>query len=506
MSNTLSANLKPKEQKVYEQAKQHISQNDAASARSCLVSYSKKNKLSLPTLHLLCLSYALSNQFKKSLDIALKLDKKKPNTIEFLKLIGSSYHGLTKYPEAIKYFKKAITINSSDITALSNLASALKEDNQLEEAEKYFMHSLSLNSNQPDALTNLGLLLQLQSKYSEAIQLHKKALQISPNNVNVLHNLAFALKVKGDKEESITYYNQLLTFMPGHARAACDSSQIYSELKQFEKAIEVLKSAYDITPTDEHVLSNMGIVYKMLNQNDKAEEFFLKAIEKNPENETPQYFLSILKGDNSFGSSPDGYVQELFDGYAETFDEQLISQLKYKTPELIGNQIAKHIDPSQKYNILDLGCGTGLAGIYVKDIAKSMTGVDLSENMLNKAKERNIYTELVTSGIEQYFESSDATPDIIISADVFVYIGDLANIFSAASKAMNEGGYFVFSTEDTKDAGQFLLKDSGRFAHNEQYIRTLAQTCNFTFIENLETVIRYDANKPIHGQVYLLKR
>jgi len=173
---------------------------------------------------------------------------------------------------------------------------------------------------------------------------------------------------------------------------------------------------------------------------------------------------------------------------------------------LIGDMVKKYSDPLQKYKILDLGCGTGLAGIYLDDISVHMVGIDLSSKMLKKAEERNIYNELVVSGIEQYFETHDFQPDIVVSADVFVYIGDISNIFEYVSQSIQPGGFFVFSTEDTKDVDNFLLKDSGRFAHNENYIRMLAKNNEFSLLENQKTILRYEANEPIHGQVYLLKK
>ena len=239
---------------------------------------------------------------------------------------------------------------------------------------------------------------------------------------------------------------------------------------------------------------------------DLAEASFNHVININPDNQTAKYYLAIMKGDNSISRSPDNYVQELFDGYAETFDDQLIEKLQYKTPLLIGDMLKKHIDTSRKYQILDLGCGTGLAGIQLSDLSSHMVGVDLSEKMLKKAEARNIYNELIASGIEQYFETHNFQPDIVVSADVFVYIGDISSIFNSVSKSIQDNGIFVFSTEDTKDTEQFLLKDSGRFAHNENYIRSLADSNNLKLIDQQKTIIRYDADIPIHGQVYLLKK
>ena len=498
--------IKPKEQKVLQQAQQLLSQNNAQAAKDTLLKYTAKNKASLPTRYLLALSHAILGELQQALPLAEPLVKTEANNIEYLKLLGGIYHGLQNYDSAISIFKRALKINERDFQTLSNLASSLKEAHQLDEAEDYFKQSLSIQPGQPDALTNYGLLLQTNANLDEAIKLHKKALQLTPEHPNALYNLAYALNEKGEHSSSLQIYNQVIKNNPYHVRALCDIAHVYGKLKQADQALPFLQRAVQISPDDEHVHLNFGITHKMMDKLELAEESFNQVLRINPENQTAQYYLAIMKGDNSISSSPDDYVQELFDGYAETFDEQLIDKLQYKTPVLIGEMVKKHIDEQKKYRILDLGCGTGLAGVYLSDISEHMVGIDLSPKMLKKAEQRNIYDELIASGIEQYFEAHDYQPDIVVSADVFVYIGDISSIFGSVSKSLQENGIFVFSTEDTQDTEQFMLRDSGRFAHNENYIRLLARDNGFEFIDNQKTIIRYEADEPIHGQVYLLRK
>ena len=498
--------IKPKEQKALQQAQAFISQNDAASAKEVLLKYARKNKASHNTRYLLGLSHAILGEMNEALIPASLLVKEQPKNIEYLKLLGGVLHGLQQYTQAVDTFKRALNINPQDVQTLSNIASSLKEQHLHDEAEKYFKQSLALNPNQPDALTNYGLLLQANAKLDDAISLHNKALQLAPDHGVALYNLAYALNEKGEHQSSLQVYGKVIDSMPYHVRALSDIAHVYGKLKQPELALPFLQRALEVSPEDEHVHLNLGISHRMMENLELAETSFENVIRINPNNNTAKYYLAIMRGDSSMASSPDEYVQELFDGYAETFDEQLIGQLKYKTPELIGKMVNKHIDSSKKYDILDLGCGTGLAGVYLKDISAHMVGIDLSSKMLKKAEERNLYDELITSGIEQYFEAYDFKPGIIVSADVFVYIGDISSIFKSAASSIQPEGVFVFSTEDTQETETFMLKDSGRFAHNEKYIHTLADENGFNVVDTEKTIIRYEADEPIHGQVYLLKK
>lgn len=502
----MATNIKPKEQKALQQAQALISENNASAAKDILLAYIKRNKPGQYTTYYLNLSRAVLGESEAALSPVRKLAKKYPDNIEYLKLLGGIQHSLKQYNEAISSFQSALKINGNDFQTLSNIASSLKETKQLEEAESYFKKSLSLQPDQPDALTNYGLLLQLNAKTDEAILLHQKALQLIPEHHIAMYNLAYALNEKRQYETSLQVYLKLLELMPNHVRALCNTANVLSQLKQYEQAITYLQSASHIAPNDKDVHLSFGHIYRMTKNNDMATASYKEAQRIDPSNEMAEYFIAILTGNNSISSSPENYVQELFDDYADSFDEHLIGKLQYKTPELIGNMVTKHTDPTKKYKILDLGCGTGLAGIYLENISEHMVGVDLSEKMIKKAELRNIYDVLTVSGITQYFAAHDFHPDIVISADVFVYIGDIADVFHDVSATLEDNGLFVFSTEDTQDTETFLLKKSGRFGHNEKYIRALAEDNGFNVADNEKTIIRYEAGEAIHGQVYLLQK
>lgn len=502
----MAKQIKPKEQQVLQNAQHLLSQNNAAEAKNVLLKFTNKNKPNHQTVYMLTLCRAVLGETQEAQGTAEKLVKAHPNNIEYLKLLGSIYHELHLYDNAITTFTSALNINNKDFQTLSNMASSLKEINNLDDAEKYYKRSLAIQPNQPDTLTNYGLLLQNNAQLSKAIEHHNKSLQLSPNNPHALYNLAHVLSETGDKPSALSVYNKVINLIPNHVRALCDAAHLHLLNKNYDDAISCLERAIAAAPDDEDTHIAFANLHRIMKNFDLAKASFDEVFRINPNHEIAKYYLATFNNDSDVTSSPEEYVKELFDTYAETFDDQLIGKLKYKTPVLIGEMVHKHLDTDKKHNILDLGCGTGLAGVYLKDISENMVGVDLSPKMLKKAKERNLYNELVASGIEQYYETHDFKPSIVVSADVFVYIGDISAIFTHTSNAMQKDGLFVFSTEDTDTTNEFLLRDSGRFAHNEKYIQSLANANQFTLIDKEKTILRYDNDEPIYGQVYLLKK
>ena len=139
-------------------------------------------------------------------------------------------------------------------------------------------------------------------------------------------------------------------------------------------------------------------------------------------------------------------------------------------------------------NAVDLGCGTGLSGLEFLKITVRLSGVDLSPLMVDKARQKNIYDELHVLDIRKFLMETRELYDLFIAIDVFVYLGDLRDIFHAVRKRALSGAIFLFSTESCED-GRYSLQETGSYAHNRHYIGALAKGNNFELVRCEETRI-----------------
>ncbi len=176
------------------------------------------------------------------------------------------------------------------------------------------------------------------------------------------------------------------------------------------------------------------------------------------------------------GRAPDDYIRSVFDRSAADFDRHLVGDLEYRTPQKMAQFLAPWLAGREgKLRIEDLGCGTGLSGVVLKPYAARMAGVDLSGQMLARARERNLYDALHEAEIAAYLDAKPAGGcDLAAAMDVFVYVGDLEAVFRAVARALAPGGMFAFSVERLEDDGAFRLARSGRYAHSAAYLRALA--------------------------------
>jgi predicted TPR repeat methyltransferase len=228
-----------------------------------------------------------------------------------------------------------------------------------------------------------------------------------------------------------------------------------------------------------------------------------KALAIKPDYAVPQHMLNSLIGYTST-EPPKEYVKNLFDDFAERFDDSLVKKLDYKLPFLMKELILK-LDPTRNKfkKVIDLGCGTGLSGKGLRDISENLTGIDLSENMVAKARELEVYDHLIVGDIVDTLNSSTEKYDLFIALDVLIYIGDVKSIFNTVRDCCHKNSFFIFSVE-TQAEDEYSLLKSARYSHSDEYILKTASD-GFKLIESQEVSLRKEKDGWIAGKIFILQ-
>ena len=165
--------------------------------------------------------------------------------------------------------------------------------------------------------------------------------------------------------------------------------------------------------------------------------------------------------------------------------------------------------------MVDIGCGTGLCGPLIRNISVELLGVDISDQMIALAKLRNSYDQLVLNDITSYLESClDNSIDALIASDVFIYIGDLEQVFSLSSKVISPGGYLVFTLEELTNRvslnlnsnRDYFLLSCGRFGHSRGYIDRLAARHGFVIEKCSNDILRTQGDLPVKSLTVVLSK
>jgi predicted TPR repeat methyltransferase len=231
---------------------------------------------------------------------------------------------------------------------------------------------------------------------------------------------------------------------------------------------------------------------------------FGRVLQLDSKNISARHMLAALEGKTT-ATAPHDYVVGLFDGCAGYFDRHLVDELGYKVPKDLHRAVVQIVGPDQQeVDVMDLGCGTGLCGPLFRNMARTMVGVDLSPGMLAMASRRNLYDRLVTGDITEELRKNENTYDLILSADVFIYVGGLEQVFEAVSAALRPNGLFAFSIETEEEHDGHVLRPTGRYAHSIGYIRRLAEASGLREVCLEESVLRMDKGQPIDGYIVVL--
>lgn len=135
-------------------------------------------------------------------------------------------------------------------------------------------------------------------------------------------------------------------------------------------------------------------------------------------------------------------------GFFEQYKEMRAQQINANN--LIENPIIKSMLPSlDGKTILDLGCGDGNMGHYfLQNGAKSVLGVDISENMLAQAEQNNTNPNLSFKLLKmEDISTLDQKFDIIYSSLAFHYVQDINKLLSDINNLLTPGGTLIFSQE-----------------------------------------------------------
>ncbi|MBL0726335.1 class I SAM-dependent methyltransferase [Piscinibacter sp. HJYY11] len=328
-----------------------------------------------------------------------------------------------------------------------------------------------------------GLAHLQAGRVAEAERAFETSLQHVPGRVSTLINLAATRVALGRPAEAIACADQVLAVEPGNADALLHRRNGLGKLVQ-----------------QADLLRDSGSL-------EEARTLYRQALDLGADPELMAYCLAGLGEAAAPPRSPASYVQALFDDYAEDFDHHLVGVLHYRVPEGLAAPLAQ-LHPQAFRSALDLGCGTGLCGPLVRPLVQRLVGLDLAPRILEQARARGVYDELHHGEIVQHLATTAEPHDLVLAADVFIYLGDLAPVFAALSRLMPAGGVFAFSaeTEGANELTGFTLQPSLRYAHHEGYLRRLAASHGFEVARMARETVREEQRQPIEGLIVHLRR
>ena len=404
--------------------------------------------------------------------------------------------------ESLVASQKSVQLGPLNAEAHNNLAVLLNELGRLKEAEVSYKKAIELKPDYAEAHSNLAIILKEQSRLKEAEACYRQAIKLKPDYAEAHYNMGNTLKELGRLKEAEACYKKAIKLKPDYVKAYNNLGVMLQEQGKLDEAEVSYKKAITLKPDYADFYANLGNTLRDQDKLLEAKLNYKKAIELKGDSKKFKHIFDALTGKTT-NFAPREYVEVLFDNYAINFENSLVNKLEYKIPNKIVEMIVAKNPNIQLGSVLDLGCGTGLIGDEIKKYCSNLEGVDLSKLMLEKASAKNIYDKLEHQDIVEYLSTEDLDFNYFISSDVFVYVGNLSEIFRLIKSRNKSKGKFVFSTEHT-DRDGFFLEQTGRYSHSKKYIESLCNKFGYK-LSHFEVVnLRKNKNKFIIGGLYFL--
>lgn len=417
------------------------------------------------------------------------------------------------------------------------IANRCQRELRLDEAESIYLQVLQQLPGEPNTLHFLGVLRHQQGRNDDALALIEHALKQLPEEPGLWLNLANVLIECGYHDDAVKALDNVVRMRPDWALAHNNLGILHARHQAWPQAEAALKAGLALVPGASYLHQNLASIYLQtgrlaeclhhslqaqgLDRNNVAARVFISRsllqmgrreealanlrewLSEEPDNAEAAHYLAAAGGAAMPARASDGYVRQVFDRFAESFERHL-EKLDYAGPAHVAELLARlrsHLPEAPV--VLDAGCGTGLCGPLLRPLAARLEGVDLSGGMLRRAQARGDYDELHQAELTDFLATRAQDFDAIVSADVLIYFGALGEVFAATARALRPGGVFVGTVEALADESlDVSLAVHGRYSHSARHVREVlaAQGWQLQAMEPL--VLRTEQKAPVAGWVF----
>lgn len=427
-------------------------------------------------------------------------------------------------------------------------AQTLHREGALTQARSLYLSILAVEPDHVDALHFLGFLSHQMADSDTALKLIRKSLQLQPSNIPAINNLGNVLLDKGQLEEAEACYRKVIEQQPQEASNFSNLCVALRQQGRLEEAIEAGQTSVRMDPKSAMCWYTLGNAYKLAQRSGEAIDCFQRSVELNPrqpiahdalcqvtyrlegksflgrrrwkrtirayqqwlasdpDQQLAIFMLKALQNGSKLTRVPDEVIRAQFNKAASRFESRL-ERLEYRVPALMDGALQKHRGRGRgDLVVLDGGCGTGLCAAMLKRYANSLTGVDLSAEMMRHADKLGLYDELIEQELTAFMQAQTDRFDLVLYADTLCYFGDLHDVIAATCGALRRQGMVIFSVEKQSTGSGYQLHPNGRYTHTKNYIEKVLRECGFATLECNGESLRLELGRSVPGLIFVAQR
>lgn len=442
-------------------------------------------------------------------------------------LQGVRHHEAGQYAEAEAAFQASLQHLPARASTLMNLGAAQLALDKPEQALQSLDASTQAEPGDAQAWCHRARALQALGRGEEASEDYARALTLNPELSAARWHRSLLLVSLGFAKDALKTLQPLLDPPAGAAASAAPAwllaGQAQQSLGQLEPALRHYQQARRLDAHLPRVHAVLGQLLQQLGRADEAGAVWSEALTAGVEPELNRYLLAGLGAGPASQTrstaatptqSPQAYVRALFDPYADGFEAHLVGALQYRGHEAVVDAAlgaARAGGVAGFESVVDLGCGTGLCGRLLRPHAKRIEGIDLSPTMVATARASGAYEVVRQADAVEALRTGTQAFDLVVAADVLIYIGALEALFSALAARVMPGAWLSLSVETMGAEEQarhpegWCLRASLRYAHTQAYLRELCRAQGWHWLAWQPFALRQEQGQRIEGAVALVR-
>ena len=396
-----------------------------------------------------------------------------------------------------------------DFATLFAHALAHHREGNLRHAQNIYLRLMTLARDVDDAanvLTNLGALLKSRGQLDQAIEALQRSIALRADNPIAYCNLARIFAQQGESGDAETCYRQAIRLDGTSGEAHYGLAVLLWQHGERSDAAKLLRLAAQLSPDFPDTWYMLGTLLCEDGECDEAIRCLERYLELDPQDACGAAIkLSQLGAVNAPAATPQRHLIEYYQSRAADWDQRARLPNAYSGIEILHRAIVEFAGSRRFARVLDIGCGTGLCGEFLRPMSDMLDGVDLSPQMLAQAGEKGLYNSLRRGDLENDLRAHPASYDLVVGAAVLIHFLDLAPVFHAVFAALRPGGGFAF-TLFRDDGDEPTPTATSFFAHSHGYVATQAAIAGFVIRQIEPAVHEYRDGKPRPGWVVVLER
>jgi predicted TPR repeat methyltransferase len=412
---------------------------------------------------------------------------------------------------AERWFRQAAAISPATAEAWGALGEVLAETGRPREGVAALARADALDPGQPFRLAGLAGAEAACGEAGAAVATCRRWLALCPGSLPARQTLATQLLSLGMPEAAVAALREVVLLDPDQAASMATLVGLLTDAGEPVAALELAQPTLRRVPDHPGLHLEIGRAWQRLGESARAAAAWCRCLAlakaTSPEAEAARSALAATP-DPSPDHTPDPtYVRALFDRYAGRFDAELVERLEYRAPQLLLEAMrALPGFAAGGLDILDLGCGTGLAGAVFAPHARTLAGIDLAPRMIDQARRRGIYHRLEAGDLRTVLDRESQRWHLIIAADVFTYLGDLGPVLKAVARSLCRGGRLAATVERAPEEDGVIAMPSRRMRHGAGHLRRAADAAGLLTLSLSPATLRTEAREPVIGLVFVLER